>query len=287
MNRVIKIFIIPVFVFCVNIMVSAQNDYSNEPWFFIQLSDPQLGMFDHNKGFEIEIDLLEKAISHINRLHPSFVVITGDFVHDQNSKDQISAFQKLISKIDPAVPLYLLPGNHDIGQIPDVQSLRKYRKTYGKDRFFFLHNGTALIGLNSSLIKAKLDQWEQKQYNWLVKTLKDSRDAEHVILFCHYPFFIKTFDEPEQYSNIAPEYRKRYLSLFDLHKVRAVFSGHLHDNLQNHFKQMELVITSALGKPLGKAPSGMRIVKVYKEIIEHEYYGLDEVPDTVEFEIEK
>lgn len=57
--------------------------------------------------------------------------------------------------------------------------------------------------------------------------------------------------------------------------------------MQNHFKQMELVTTSALGKPLGKAPSGMRIVKVYKERIEHEYYGLDEIPDTVELEIVK
>jgi serine/threonine-protein phosphatase CPPED1 len=43
------------------------------------------------------------------------------------------------------------------------------------------------------------------------------------------------------------------------------------------------VITSAAGKPLGDAPSGMRVVKVFSDRITHEYFGFDEVPDSIVF----
>jgi hypothetical protein len=47
---------------------------------------------------------------------------------------------------------------------------------------------------------------------------------------------------------------------------------------------MEMVTTSAVGKPLAKAPSGIRIVKVYSDRIESVYYGLDEIPETITFD---
>lgn len=45
---------------------------------FIQMSDPQFGMFTKNASFEHETVNLEFAIAHANRLKPAFVVITGD-----------------------------------------------------------------------------------------------------------------------------------------------------------------------------------------------------------------
>ena len=66
-------------------------------------------------------------------------------------------------------------------------------------------------------------------------------------------------------------------------KVDAVFSGHYHNNSLTTYGKIQLVTTSALGKPLGSAPSGMRIVKVYVDRINHEYFGLEELPDSVNF----
>jgi hypothetical protein len=45
-----------------------------------------------------------------------------------------------------------------------------------------------------------------------------------------------------------------------------------------------MIVTSAVGKPLGDAPSGVRIIKVYKDRIEHSYYPLDQIPDKVIFD---
>ena len=129
-----------------------------------------------------------------------------------------------------------------------------------------------------------MQSFEQKQYHWLRKQLEKSKKADHIILFCHYPFFNKSVDEPEAYSNIGPEYRKKYLSLFESNEVSAVFSGHYHNNTLNSYGKVQLVTTSALGKPLGNAPSGLRIVKIYKDRIEHHYYGIDELPGMVKFD---
>lgn len=75
------------------------------------------------------------------------------------------------------------------------------------------------------------------------------------------------------------KYSKKYLSLLKSYDVDFVFSGHYHNNCIGTYGKTKLVTTSAVGKPLGSAPSGMRIVKVYKNKIEHEYFGLDELPD--------
>lgn len=256
-----------------------QNSKKDALWFFIQFTDPQLGMYENNQGFEKETVLLEKAVAGINRLKPDFVVITGDFVHNRNSTDQIHEFKRLVAKINKEIPVYYTPGNHDIGQEPDKQSLKKYRNNYGKDTYAFQHKGSTFIGFNSSLIKARLVKQEQKQYKWLVSILKRNGSATHKILFCHYPFFNSTPGEAESYSNIAPDYREKYLSLFEANGVDAVFSGHLHNNKELFYGDISLVTTSALGKPLGTAPSGLRIVKVFNDRIEHRYYGLDELPE--------
>lgn len=262
----------------------AQKNNPDAPWFFIQLTDPQFGMFEGNKSFEKETILYERAVDKINSLNPDFVVITGDFVNDQNSASQINEFKRITARIKPAIPVYYSPGNHDIGQIPDKESLKEYKRNYGSDKFSFEHKGSSFIGFNSSLIKANLGKPEQKQYNWLVKKLNESRGAQHIILFCHYPFFNKTVDEPTAYSNIDKEYREKYLDLFNTHKVDAIFSGHYHNNSISTYGKIQLVTTSALGKPLAKAPSGFRIVKVYSDRIEHEYYGLEELPETIKFD---
>ena len=261
----------------------AQKKIPDAPWFFIQITDPQFGMFDNNASFGKETELYERAVAKINILNPDFVVITGDFVHDKNSASEINEFNRITAKINSKIPVYYTPGNHDLGQNSDEASLKIYKKNFGSDRFSFDHKGSSFIGFNSSLIKARLEKPEQNQFNWLAKKLNKSRDAQHIVLFCHYPFFNKTVDEPTAYSNIDQDYREKYLNLFRDNKVAALFSGHYHNNKLLNYGQMQLVTTSSLGKPLGDAPSGFRIVKIYRDKIEHTYFGLEELPDSIKY----
>src|SRR5678815_2656978 len=49
-----------------------------EPFFFLQLSDPQFGMFANDKNFVQETANHELAVATVNRLRPAFVIVTGD-----------------------------------------------------------------------------------------------------------------------------------------------------------------------------------------------------------------
>jgi len=248
------------------------------PFFIVQMTDPQFGFLD-NKDFSGETVLYEKAIGKINILKPAFVVITGDFVHDKSDQAQWDEFDRITGKIDKSVPVWLSPGNHDIGMPPAKDDLDKYISKYGYDRFSFRIRKSLFIGLNTCLIKSGNNEQEQAQYDWLQEKLKACKRARHIILFGHYPFVIKSPDEAETYSNIAPDLRKEYLNLFSEYGVTAVFSGHLHNNAASSSGETEMVVTSAVGRPLGDAPSGIRIIKVYKDRIEHIYYPLDQIPD--------
>jgi 3',5'-cyclic AMP phosphodiesterase CpdA len=247
------------------------------PWCFIQLSDPQFGMYSNNEDFDKESGLYIQAVRKINEFRPDFVVITGDFVHDPESESQINEFKRITDQISPTIPVYMVPGNHDIGTVNDT-NLKTYFKRYGKDRFSFEHKGSRFIGFNTTLIKAKIPSLEQEQFEWLESKFELNQESCHIILFCHYPFYINSVNEPESYTNINPEKRQKYLDLFETYGIDAIFSGHLHKNIENKYKDIQVIITSAVGKPLGDDPSGMRVVTVYPDRIDHAYYGLDEFP---------
>lgn len=72
-----------------------------------------------------------------------------------------------------------------------------------------------------------------------------------------------------------------YFSLFS--GVRHIFCGHCHRNAGGFYKDLELVITSAIGMQIGSDKSGIRIVKVKKNEVSHKYYPLEEVPSAIAF----
>ena len=274
-------FIVSLFLILFTGILKSQKPADPLPFFFIQVTDPQFGMFESNKGFGKETELYEKAVTAINRLNPDFVVITGDLVNNKDDKSQISEFKRITAKINSKIPVYYSPGNHDIGQDPTQKDIDSFIANYGHDRFSFMHKKSLFIGLNSCIIKAKTPVLEQLQFEWLRKTLSENKKADHIIVFCHYPYFIKTFDEPDNYSNIPPDTRKKYLNLFKESGVNAVFAGHLHDNVSLRYENIDMIISGASGKSLSKDPSGIRIVLVYPDRIETVFYGLDEIPGTI------
>jgi len=259
----------------------AKSGHQGKPYFFIQLSDPQFGFFAKNKGFEKETALYEKAVEAINKLKPDFVVITGDFVNDHNDIAQITEFKRITRKISPGIPVYLTPGNHDLSNKPDSLTIHHYMENYGYSRFSFNHNKSLFVGFDSNLIKASVPFYEQNQYEWLERTLAKSKKYRQVILFCHHPFFLNSFDEKETYTTISLENRKKYFDLFEASHVKAILSGHSHSNALSLYHDIQMINTSSVGKPLGKDISGLRIVKVLDDKIESFYYGLEEIPESI------
>ncbi len=251
------------------------------------MSDPQFGMYTDNRGFEQETANFDFAIATANRLKPAFIVVTGDLVNKSGDAAQIAEYKRIAAKLDPSIPLYSLPGNHDEGNEPTPQSLAAYRERFGPDYFTFRTHGIAAFALDGNLLKAPQGAPEEaaKQEQWLRAELEKARrdGIKQLVVFLHQPFFLEDPKEPDQYFNIPIETRRRYLALFHEYGVEHVFAGHYHRNDYGRDGALEMITTGPVGKPGGSDPSGFRIVIVKDGKFESQYHGLGEMPPKIDF----
>ena len=242
--------IISVVCFLLAVFVSHGIAADSAPFFFLQLSDPQFGFMDNNKSISAETEAMNKAVTAINQLKPPFVVITGDFVNNSKSKEQIAAYKSMIAQIDSSVKVYMIPGNHDIGKVS--------RASIEEDK-----------------------EREEVQFKWLEQELQKTKDARFKFVFTHCSVFLKRMDEPVNYSNFSLPMREKYVRLFQKYGVNAIFAGHLHNNAYGKVGNMEMITIGPVGKVLGTGYQGMNLVKVYPDRFISEFIALNQFPKEV------
>lgn len=272
--------IISVVCFLLAVFVSHGIAADSAPFFFLQLSDPQFGFMDNNKSISAETEAMNKAVTAINQLKPPFVVITGDFVNNSKSKEQIAAYKSMIAQIDSSVKVYMIPGNHDIGKVSRA-SIDNYKKNYGETHFSFRYGDCAFIGIDSNIIKEEDKEREEVQFKWLEQELQKTKDARFKFVFTHCSVFLKRMDEPVNYSNFSLPMREKYVRLFQKYGVNAIFAGHLHNNAYGKVGNMEMITIGPVGKVLGTGYQGMNLVKVYPDRFISEFIALNQFPKEV------
>jgi len=252
------------------------------PKFFIQASDPQFGMYTKDANFVQETANFEFFIANVNRLKPEFVVVTGDLTNKAADAYQLAEYRRIAKQLDPAIKLYNVPGNHDVQNEPTSASLARYRENWGPDYYTFDSGDLRGIVLNSSLIQVPINVQAEadKQEQWLRDQLaKAKADGKRIVIFQHIPFFLVSADEPDQYFNIPKQHRARYLALLHEYGVQYVFAGHYHRNAEGHDGDLDMVVTGAVGMPIGPDPSGFRIVRLDSML--HPYISLGTIPNQV------
>lgn len=256
---------------------------NNAPFFFIQLADTQMGFTNKNVDMIPEIANFSKAVEHINRLKPAFVLISGDLVNTAHNPKQIRAFWSIAKTISPDVPLYLVPGNHDVTNTPTADDIRSYTKLMGKDHYSFSYNGSEFVIIDSCLISDKSDNGlRDAQLKWFETELAAARarNPAHIFVCDHHPWFLKDPQEPSKYENVPLAHRGVYLDLMNRYGVEYALSGHLHHELIGHDRDLTLLADGPVSKSTAKPPVvGLRIVRVYKDRVERQFYGLDKVPE--------
>lgn len=268
-----------------------------ESTWFVQMADTQFGMYakpllfsyfgwpGFDDSFERETVNMELAVAHANRLHPDFVVVCGDLVNTPGHAGQIAEFERVAAQLDDSIPLYLVAGNHDVGNAPTSASLAAYRARFGPDWYSFRAGNVYGIVLDSSIFHSleHVRDEEAAQLAWLEAELAKAKDsgAPDILVFQHHPFFLVDPDEEDQYFNIPRERRAKYLALLADAGVRAVLAGHYHRNAHGWADGVEMITTGPVGKPLGDDPSGLRIVRVGPDGLDHTYFGLESVPERV------
>lgn len=231
---------------------------------FMQIADPQMGMFSNNHGSQKEIADLTAVVNEATRLHPAFLVVCGDLMNSSTSAGQLKSFRDTISRLK-GVPVHLVSGNHDVGNQPTPARVTIYRQRFGPDYYEFRSGPLIGIVLDSMVMgDPKAPEESARQYAWLKKTLVKAsiQKNEQIAVFQHKPFFLHTPNEPDSYWNVPLAARTRYLALLERYGVKHVFAGHLHYPLNAQGDGLEIVVAGATGKPLGHSVSGLNLVQV-------------------------
>ena len=223
---------------------------------------------------------LDEAIGQANRRKPAFVVICGDIVNNIDQDDQAHAFNVSIGRLDPRIPLYCVPGNHDLStdfQTPTADGLSAYRTFFGPDYYSFEAQDTLFLALNSETLYLveRVPAETDRQLAFVADTLASVRakTVRQIVVLMHRPLFVRE-PTPEQRQAWPQTGRLAALEMLEAQPLTVtVFSGHLHQNRYVSSSRVEQVISGPVGFPL-RGKSGFRTVSVSAAGIEHHYQTL-------------
>ena len=256
---------------------------------FIVAADTQIGLYSHFSNIKdkseirtnsiefVKLDFLnlkpttsfDFEILNFNRLRTElndedflFLTILGDLINDADNQNQLNEFQKIINDFNLDNKIYLVPGNHDVC-IPAKEdkiseySLNLYRERFGPDYYKVEHDNLKLIFLNSSIFRNHKNFL--KDYNNQLNLLKDAiyDYDEDLFIFMHHPLYAEDVNEDKSTWNIDKETRLEIIDILSNHnKSVNIFSGHMHQNKINNYKNIKNIVVSSIGVPLGNDPSG-------------------------------
>lgn len=254
-----------------------------QPFHFLMLTDTQFGMYSSDREFSRETANYEFTVATVNRLRPRFVIILGDLVNKPGDQAQIREFFRISGKIDKSIPVYYVPGNHDVGHEPTPETLAAYRETIGRDYYSFQAGPIYGIVLNSTLIHApqKVEPEFSKQNLWLEKELEKARQSglPHTVVFLHHPLFTKDAAEADDFGNIPLARRKALLAQLQKQGVRYVFAGHVHKNAVGKDGDLEMVANGPVSMPFSEEGSGISLGAATATGIEYKFFSFGRLPD--------
>jgi phosphodiesterase/alkaline phosphatase D-like protein len=258
---------------------------------FVQATDMQMG---YRQCGNMDY-LWGTTISKINNINPAFVIVTGDLLNTSSSTVQRDTYRSYAAGINPGIPIYTLPGNHDISEPPTLTKYNwwlanlAYPSGYANPWYSFTYGDSIFICLESGVLRSPggsgLAGKNTEQINWLTSTLinADAAGYAHKFVFMHIPLCTSSVGEAYGGStgwNMPIAVRQQLLGLFHQYGVEAVFAGHYHRNAYVLDGDLEIITTASCTCGLGSPPAapGIRIIKVYPDRIEQESRTLDSLP---------
>jgi predicted phosphodiesterase len=273
---------------------------------FIQMADPQFGMFAGSsgktdkeiaamaergnrikkvrkfKGFKPETALFTRAIERANWLKPAFVVICGDMVNNSDDDEQIAEVKRIAALLDDSIDLRYVAGNHDVAvdhTNPTAATLERYRDNFGPDYYAFSYGDVRFVVINSTVFTATrgvaAEAKAQLAFLESEAIIAGHQNANRIVLLSHHPLFIESADEDNNPWSITKKYRKPLLEIAADHGIKANFAGHLHRNNVVSENGLLVVASGPVGLPLADDPSGFRVVTIGPKRINHKYHSLE------------
>jgi 3',5'-cyclic AMP phosphodiesterase CpdA len=219
-----------------------------------QITDTHL-----SRNFPKLTENFQRVSAHIDASRPDLVINSGDVSWDGPTSRADLEFALGLHAALPVDCRYL-PGNHDIGDNPNVvdagspcpatEDLRDaFVAVFGEDRWQFEAADWRFIGLNSLIMNTGIPS-EEEQEDWLHAQL-DGAKGKPIALFLHKPLFLNTPEDPEEAATairfVPQPNRARLIALLGAHDVRLVASGHVHQRRDFTFRHVRHIWAPSAG----------------------------------------
>src|SRR5262245_19915891 len=199
-----------------------------------QISDTHISTPDSRNDRDFRtVEHLERAVTHLNSLspRPDVVIATGDLVE----RGQVEEYERLRDILEPlAVPLYLIPGNHDDRANP-VRTFEGHRYLPGDEQFlqYVLEDWPLrLVALDTLIPGESGGRLCAERLHWLDRRLAEAPDRPTLVFMHHPPFKtgIRKMDEMglDGIEALEPVIRRHP-------QVERIVCGHLHRSITRRF----------------------------------------------------
>jgi len=190
-------------------------------------------------------DVYEKVLESAEKKGVEFLVNVGDLTRVGAESEYLEG-KKLMEEFN--YDTYLVMGGHD--RISD--GTKWYRKYFGRDYYTWNEGDAHFVVLNNS------DQKEgifSDHLKWLDDDLMKN-DLPLVFVFVHQPvgFPYASLEMVGYLTAKAQESEQDLANILKRHKIKALFSGHLHSYFPYQFEGISAIITGGAGGPPQKLP---------------------------------
>ena len=179
-------------------------------------------------------DNFNRVAEHLTDDRPDLIINTGDLALDgADSAEDLVEAKTLHAAL--GIATMLLPGNHDIGDHPDVakrqpvnaERLQRYRSIIGDDFWTFDLPGWRVVGLNALNVSTGLTGDEAQSD--MLATAVAGLGGRSLAVFLHKPWCDQAQDEPLIGSRfMTPAPRQRLNQTLAQISPALVACGHVH-----------------------------------------------------------
>lgn len=172
--------------------------------------------------------MLEHCVQHVLALpqRPDAVIVTGDLV-DWGRPDEYALLRELLQPLFDALPVYLMPGNHD-----DRDSLRASFPEHGYLRqwapfvqYAIDDHPLRIVALDTLIPMQGGGHLCEQRLDWLDRTLA-AVPAKPTVVALHHPPFITGIGHMDRISLSGAEGLMQVIARHP--QVERVIAGHLH-----------------------------------------------------------
>lgn len=239
------------FFLLIVILLTGFAAFAGDPIYFVQMTDTHFGPEEHFKRGAAAV----KAINELP-MNISFVVITGDIMHDcMTDSNQVNRVFQTLKKLK--APVHFIPGNHDLLKNAPEETVAVFTNRFGPLISSVQYGGMDFVFVCTEPLSRGISI---PGYNPL-KELEALLTDRPAVVFHHIPSVDDFYGDRMHEGWGRSDAGKRWVELLNRKPVLAVIAGHFHRDEMDWVGNVPLYVCAPMAGWLGRQAS-FRIYEV-------------------------